>query len=71
MQQICSLDNANLCKRILALIAIVYRPITLKELTSLVKALKSIVNDLESLRDIISLCSSFLILREDTVYFVH
>jgi hypothetical protein len=71
MQQISSSDNANLCKRILATIAIVYKPITLKELTSLDETLESVVDDLESLRDIIGLCGSFLTLREDTVYFVH
>jgi hypothetical protein len=73
MQQISSSDNADLCKRILATIAIVYKPTTLKGLTSLDEALESVVNDLESLRDIIiiSLCGSFLTLREDTVYFVH
>jgi hypothetical protein len=71
MQQISSLDNADLCKRILALIVIVYRPVTLLELTSLDEALESVVDDLESLRDIIGLCGSFLTLREDVVYFVH
>lgn len=43
MQQICNLDDAddaNLCKRILALIAIVYRPITPKELASLIETVK-------------------------------
>jgi hypothetical protein len=37
MEQICNSDNADLCKQVLASIAIVYRPITLKELTSLVE----------------------------------
>jgi hypothetical protein len=71
IEQICNSDNADLCKRILALIAIVYRPITLKELTSLVEMLKEMSNDLESLRDIISLCGSFLTIRKDIIYFVH
>ncbi|KAF1977466.1 HET-domain-containing protein [Bimuria novae-zelandiae CBS 107.79] len=52
-------------------IAIVYRPITLKELTSLVEMLKDIPDDLESLRKIIGLCGSFLTIRGDSVYFVH
>ncbi|KAF2179641.1 HET-domain-containing protein [Zopfia rhizophila CBS 207.26] len=71
MQQICDSDYADLCKRILALIAIVYRPITLKELTSLVETLEDMADDLESLREIIGLCGSFLAIRGDTVYFVH
>lgn len=49
MQQIRSSDDANVCKRILALIAIVYRPVTLMELTSLVKVLEDMADNLESL----------------------
>ena len=71
VEQICNSDNANLCKRILALIAIIYQPITLKELTSLVEMLKDISSDLESLGEIIGLCGSFLTIREGTIYFVH
>lgn len=71
MEQICNSDNADLCKRILASIATIYRPITLKELTSLVEMLEDMFDDLESLREIIGLCGSFLALREDTIYFVH
>jgi hypothetical protein len=71
MEQICNSDDANLCKRILASIAIVYRPITLKELTSLVEMPEDMSDDLESLREIITLCGSFLIIRESTIYFVH
>jgi hypothetical protein len=71
VEQIYNSDNANLCKRILALIAIIYQPITLKELTSLVEMLKDISSNLESLGEIIGLCGSFLTIREGTIYFVH
>ena len=71
MEQICNSENADLCKRILASTAIVYRPITLKELTSLVEMLEDMSDDLESLGEIISLCGSFLTIREGTIYFVH
>jgi NACHT domain/Heterokaryon incompatibility protein (HET) len=71
MEQICKSDDADLCKRILASTAIVYRPITLKELTSLVEMLEDMSDDLESLWEIISLCGSFLTIREGTIYFVH
>jgi hypothetical protein len=71
VEQIYHSDNADLCKRILATIGIVYRPITLKELTSLVEMLEDMFDDLESLRDIVGLCGSFLTIREDVVYFVH
>jgi hypothetical protein len=71
MEQICNSGNADLCKRVLASIAIVYRPITLKELTSLVEMLEDMFDDLESLREIIGLCGSVLAIREDIIYFVH
>jgi hypothetical protein len=70
-EQICKSDNADLYKQILALTAIVYRPITLKELTCLVEMLEDIADDIESLREIVGLCGSFLTIRGDTVYFVH
>jgi hypothetical protein len=71
LDQICNSDDANLCKRILAAIAIVYRPVTVQELTSLVELLEDIAEDLESLQEVVGLCGSFLTIREETVYFVH
>jgi len=71
LEQICKSDNTNLCKRILVSVAIVYRPITLQELTSFIEILEDIVDDLKSLREIISLYSSFLTIRGATIYFVH
>jgi len=71
IEQICKSDNADLCQQILASVAIVYRPITLQELTSLVEMLEDMADDLKSLREIIGLCGSFLTIRGDTVYFVH
>lgn len=60
LEQIRALDNADLCKRMLASIAIVYRPITLNELTSLIEILEDMADDLESVGEIINLCGSFL-----------
>ncbi|KAI9770814.1 MAG: hypothetical protein M1839_003040 [Geoglossum umbratile] len=71
IEQICNSEDAHLCKGILASIAIAYRPITLKELTSLVETLEDMADDLDSLQEIISLCGSFLTVREGTIYFVH
>ncbi|KAI4940444.1 hypothetical protein J4E91_011334, partial [Alternaria rosae] len=70
MQQISKTDDARLCKQVLAAVALVYRPIVLKELVTLVEPLESIADDTE-LREIVGLCGSFLTLREQTVYFVH
>ncbi|WPJ66240.1 hypothetical protein SMAC4_12890 [Sordaria macrospora] len=63
--------ESGYCKHILAVVAIVRRPISLQELTSLAELPNTICNDLESLKDIIGLCGSFLTLRDQTVYFVH
>ena len=71
MKQICESEDSELCKRILASIATVYEPITLTELTSLVEMLEESSDDVESLQEIIGLCGSFLIVRKDTIYFVH
>jgi hypothetical protein len=71
VEQICKSDNADLFKQILALVATLYQPITLKELTTLVEMLQDMFNDLVSLREIISLCGSLITIREDIIYFVH
>ncbi|KAH0536101.1 hypothetical protein FGG08_006987, partial [Glutinoglossum americanum] len=71
IEKICDSDDVDLYKQILAFVTIARRPITLKELTSFVEMLEDISDDLESLREIIGLCGSFLTLREYTVYFVH
>ncbi|KAF1967999.1 WD40 repeat-like protein, partial [Bimuria novae-zelandiae CBS 107.79] len=71
MEQIRNSDDADLCKQILASIAIVYQPITLKEPTSLVEILEDRADDLESLGEIVTLCGSFLTTRYGTIYFVH
>jgi hypothetical protein len=71
LRQIIVSDGAGICRRVLALTAVLYRPVTIPELVSLVEPLENFVNDLGSVQEIISLCGSFLTLREDTVYFVH
>jgi archaellum biogenesis ATPase FlaH len=71
MKQISDSRNATRFKPILASIATVYRPITLEELTSLSEQLDDVANDLEAVKQIVSLCGSFLTVRENTIYFVH
>ncbi|XP_044716306.1 NACHT domain-containing protein [Hirsutella rhossiliensis] len=71
LAQISGSDDAHLCKQILAVVSTVYRPITLKELTSFVDMPDGVSNDHEALAEIVRLCGSFLTLREDSVYFVH
>ena len=71
MDQISESNGAEICLQVLASTAILYRPVTISELIPLVEQLEDLVDDLESVREIIGLCGSFLTLREDTVYFVH
>jgi hypothetical protein len=71
MHQMSESDDADICRQVLALAAILYRPVTIPELVALVEQLEEFVDDLESVREIVSLCGSFLTLQEDTVYFVH
>jgi hypothetical protein len=71
IEQVYNSDNANLCMQILAIVTVVYRPITLKELMSFVEMPGIASNDLKSLTEIIGLSGSFLSLRESTVRFVH
>jgi hypothetical protein len=68
MQQISESDDADTCRCILASTAVLYRPVTIRELVELVEQLKDVSSDV---REIIDLCGSFLTVREDTVYFVH
>ncbi|KAF1934479.1 hypothetical protein EJ02DRAFT_214240, partial [Clathrospora elynae] len=71
LQQIRESDDTEICLRVLAVTAVLYRPVTVAELVAFVEQLEDYVDDLESVREIIGLCGSFLTLRDDTVYFVH
>jgi hypothetical protein len=68
MQQMSESDDADTCRCVLASTAVLYRPVTIRELVVLVEQLKDVGSDV---REIIDLCGSFLTVREDTVYFVH
>ncbi|OCK72880.1 hypothetical protein K432DRAFT_252461, partial [Lepidopterella palustris CBS 459.81] len=70
MEKTLSSDDADHCKQVLATITLVYQPITLKELTSLIEMADISIDDL---KEIVLLCGSFLTLREGTgtIYFVH
>ncbi|KAJ4296415.1 hypothetical protein N0V90_006460 [Kalmusia sp. IMI 367209] len=71
LDQICSSEDADLCKRILAVISAVYEPISLDELVSFVDMPTGISGNDEALLEIIGLCGSFLTLRNRTIFFVH
>lgn len=63
-----SLD-ADICRQILAIVSVVYRPITLAELGQLLDSNVDCEND--DLPDIIGSCGSFLTIRDDVIYFIH
>jgi hypothetical protein len=66
ISRISDLEDAELCKRILAVVSVVYRPLTLDELETFVNMPAG-----ASLREIIELCGSFLTLQNRIVSFVH
>lgn len=69
MKQISNSDDADICKEILAIASVVYRPVTLEELKVLAESLEE--DDYNDLPQIIKACGSFLALRKGVVYFVH
>jgi hypothetical protein len=77
MDQVGKSGDADLCKRILSIVAVVYRPITLRELVSLDDAinepdnLEDLSEKIEDLEQTVGQCGSFLTIREGTIYFVH
>lgn len=64
--------DTDLCKRVMTSVATAYRPVTMRELVALVDDATDDQESMqESVQEIIRSCSSFLVVREDTVYFVH
>jgi hypothetical protein len=71
IDQVRNSEDAEPYKRILAIISIVYRPIALNELASLIKLPNGLSNDSKALSEIIAIYGSFLTMREDTIIFVY
>ncbi|KAF5578390.1 wd40 repeat protein [Fusarium pseudoanthophilum] len=63
--------DAELCYGILAVVTVVYRPLTLVELASLVQPPEEEPGDEELLEEDIERCGSFLTVRDGIIYFVH
>ncbi|KAL6890901.1 hypothetical protein GGI43DRAFT_415083 [Trichoderma evansii] len=70
LNQICGSDISNICLHILAVMSVVYRPITIDELSSFAHVPDSALDE-EILIQAIGLCSSFLTIHERTILFVH
>ncbi|KAJ4860159.1 WD domain, g-beta repeat domain-containing protein [Trichoderma breve] len=65
-----SLD-AEVCQQILAITSVVYRPITLPELSCLMESYIDNDDDDDELKEIIGFCGSFLTIREESIYLIH
>jgi hypothetical protein len=77
MDQVNKSSNADLCKRMLSIVAVVRRPITLEELVSFddtvhkLECPEDLSDNIEDLKQIIGQCGSFLTIRDSIIYFVH
>jgi hypothetical protein len=68
IQQMSESDNAEICRCVLASTTVLYRLVTTRELVALIEQLNEVSNNVQ---EIVSLCGSFLTIRDDTVYFMH
>lgn len=71
IDQICDSKRAELCKSILAVALVVYRPITWDELAIFVKVPPRSSGNHKIQAEIIGWCGSFLSFRRGTISFVH
>ncbi|KAJ5970512.1 WD40 repeat-like protein [Penicillium vulpinum] len=71
IDQIHKSPSAEICKRLLGVALVTYRPITLGELLALVDIPKDITINEQSLNEVVEACGSFLTVREGVVFFVH
>lgn len=73
IDQVRKSQDAELCKQILAIMATVFRPITIAELVSLIELFDDDEeeHDHVPLEEIIAICGSFLSLQNQTIVFVH
>ncbi|KAH9233329.1 hypothetical protein K456DRAFT_1911675, partial [Colletotrichum gloeosporioides 23] len=63
-------NDRDICRRILAVVSVVYRPVTLLELMSLAE-LEEFRTKTEMLETIVGECGSLLTVKDGIVYFVH
>ncbi|KAJ5531424.1 NACHT nucleoside triphosphatase [Penicillium freii] len=68
IDQVRNSEDAELCKRILAVMSTVYRPITFDELSSFIELPYDLSDDYEALSEIIAICGSFLTLRKTLLF---
>ena len=64
-------DDREDCSKVLRITVLAYRPLQLKELNFAADLPDEKFADFEDLSDLINQCGSFLIIRDEIVYFVH
>ena len=63
--------DIELCRQILRLVTLAFRPLRLEEIVFLAKIPEEYHKDPSDLKELVSLCGSFITVREGTVYLVH
>lgn len=63
--------EAEVCIQIISATTLVHRPLHLKELESVADLPAELGDDIESLKEIVELCGSFLTIQDQRVYFIH
>ncbi|KAL5092833.1 hypothetical protein Trisim1_000568 [Trichoderma cf. simile WF8] len=71
IHQLKDVSDTAICCQILATMLLVYRPVTLVELSSLIKSPDDDDADIESIDKALGLCGSFLTVRDGQVYVIH
>ncbi|KAF2734202.1 hypothetical protein EJ04DRAFT_543748 [Polyplosphaeria fusca] len=71
IERINNSDDAELHRHILAIVAVIYRPVTLQELTSLIEELDDMARETDSVQEVVNLCGSLLTIQDGIVYFIH
>ena len=71
LEEVLAADEVELCKQILGIMLLAYRPVSLTEIFAYLESPGEILDNIDYLQEIVELCGSFLTLRENTVYFVH
>jgi hypothetical protein len=77
MAQVSGSNNADLCKRLISIVTVIKRPVTLRELVSFDDRLhkldcpEDLSMHIEDLEQLIGQCGSFLTIRDSIIYFVH
>lgn len=63
--------NPEFCQNILSTVFTAYRPLSLAELGMLSSLLNEISANFKSIKKLITLCGSFLTIRDGCIYFIH